>query len=179
MNVNKITDTVTLSINNIIRSIGSSGRLQLLTIAGQEFLRETQSNFGQGGDRYKDKAFAPLSDRYSKVVGRKTATLDKTGELRDSIKLSVKNNVAYITTSNSYAAAIAFGYAPRNLPPRNYWPMQNVNGPNYSRLQQNADKDMFNVINKKLNQLSNGSLSIITETPQRSTIEYGNIFNSN
>ena len=174
LSITKNIDQVTPSINSILSSIEVSGRRQVLMDAGKEFLRMTRDNFGN--NTYKDKEWSPLSKIYAKKVGHSNATLKITGELFNSIKLKAPTNDSIeIYTKDKRAAALCFGYKPRHLPARNFFPMINYGSPAINALTLSADRGMFNLITKKLNVLSKGSLPYQQAT-NRSTPTYGNPF---
>lgn len=89
------------------------------------------SNLGNSGvDR--PFAWAPLSGAYAKKVGRAYATLYVTGALAQAVK--VDNSLAQHSTVSvsdddcPYALAHQFGYPPRNLPARPYFPFDPQTG---------------------------------------------------
>jgi hypothetical protein len=88
----------------------------------------------------------------------------------------VRNNKIEIYTTNPYAASIAFGNKKKNIPARNFWPIENMGSPSYNRLLYNSEKDMFRVITMRLNILSRGSLPRQSTILQRMTPTYGNPF---
>ena len=175
LNIRKVQDSVTPSLQGIMRSINSNGRRNVLLSAGREFLRITKNNFGAAG-KYRDKQWPQLSPAYAKKVGHSNATLVGTGKLRDSIRMNApRSNYVEIYTTNKYAAAIAFGNKKRNLPGRQWAPMQ-FSTPNYSRLVWSAERDLVFEIGKRLNILSNGALPRLSSMIQRSPFAYGNPF---
>lgn len=175
LNIIKVQDTVTSQLQGIIRAISHQGRKVLLNRMAQEFVRQTKSNFGSSG-QYRDGKWPRLSKDYAKKVGSSTPTLKRSGELYNSIRIgNSKENSITITTKNPYAAAHTFGYPPRNLPKRNFWPVQ-FQSPNYIRLLFNSEKDMNIVISKQLNILSSGALPVQTSTMTRMSPQYGNVF---
>ena len=89
------------------------------------------SNLGNSGvDR--PFAWAPLSPAYAKKVGRSYATLYVSGDLARAVK--VDNSLAQHSTVSvsdddcPYACAHQFGYPPRNLPARPYFPFDPTTG---------------------------------------------------
>lgn len=171
--IHKVQDSVTPSINNLIKSISSTGKNQLLLFGGRELLRQTRNNFG-GGSQYRDKNWSPLSKAYAKKVGHYNATDERTGQLKNSILLGrPRSNFIEIYTRNKYAAAIAFGDKKKKLPARNFWPVQNSGNPSYNRLTYNSDRDLFKVLTTRLNILSNGSFPRQSTMIERMRPEYG------
>lgn len=169
-------DQVTPSINNLISAISRHGRKQILRYGGRELLRQTKANFGATGP-YREKAWPPLSKNYAKKVGSSVPTELRSGELKNSIMLSApRDNIIELYTTNPYAAAQAFGYKPRNLPARNYFPIQNMGKPTYSRLVYSAEKDLFKAITSQLTALSKGAFPLQSTPTNRMTPEYGNPF---
>ena len=176
MTIKKIKDEVTPSIRNIIKAISQSGRTQVLQSAGREFLRETKANFGKSG-AYRDKPWAKLSPAYSQKVHRNYATEQVSGKLKASIQLGQsRGNYIEIYTRNVYAAAQAFGYKPRHLPARNFFPIENVGGPTYNRLVFKSQRDLYKVISSRLTILSSGALPIQGTLMNRAPLTYGNPF---
>lgn len=174
----KTSDTVTPALKNMIRAIGGNGRRRILISMGQKFVDMTQSNFGQSGGKYKDSTWKPLSKSYSKRVGSSVPTLKRSGELFKSIRMnSPRQNFVEIYTKNSYAAAHTFGNRSRNLPPRNFWPIQ-FSTPSYSRLLFNAEKEMIVEIGKRLSIQSGGAFPRLSLSIVRSPFQYGNVFTS-
>jgi phage gpG-like protein len=175
--ITKIYDTVTPALHNIVWAFGDQGRRLLLISTARKFIEETKSNFGKTG-KYRDKEWPALSAAYAKKVGRRTATLKKTGALMSSIKMnSPRKNFVEIYTNIPYAAANVFGSKKQNIPARNFWPVQ-FTQPSYSRLLFNAEKDMIVEIGKRLNVLSSGVLPRLSSNIVRSQLQYGNPFTS-
>lgn len=168
--ITKIRDEVTPSIESIIRSLGSSGRNQVLRAGGREFLREVKANFIAGGGPYRGNAWPAKKDG-------SPASLKKTGELMNSIKLgSPRNNFIDIYTRNPYAAAQAFGNKARNLPARNFFPDRKVGSPNYGKQVWSSQRDLYTVITRQLTLQSAGSLPRQSTAIPRAQITYGNPF---
>jgi len=166
---------VTPHLNNIINALKTAGRNRVLKDVGNEFKRMTQLNFGSGG-RYRSKTWAPLSKEYAKKIGTTQATDKRSGNLYSSIKVgSPTNNFIAIYTRNPYAAAIAFGNSKKNLPARNYWPIEIYGRPTFGKLVLNADRDMFYFITRRFNIVSNGALPVFQMT-QRATMNIGSPF---
>lgn len=177
INIKKIQDSITPQINNIIRAIGSQGRKRILLVAGQKFQEMTKQNFGNSG-KYRDSQWPPLSAKYAKKVGRKNATLKKSGDLYNSILLGQpRSNYIEIFTKSPYAAAHTFGSKRTNLPKRNFWPVQFLT-PTYSRLLFNAEKDLVTTISRQMTILSSGALPLQSSNIERSQPQYGNIFSA-
>jgi len=175
--ITKTRDSVTPSLKNIIKALDEPGRRKLLTQTGEKFIEITKQNFGNSG-RYRGNVWPRLSDKYSKRVGRKNATLYRSGDLYNSIKLSSpRGNFIIAYTKSPYAAAQAFGSKRTNLPARNYWPMENVT-PTYSRLIFGAERELVLTIGRNLTILSNGQLPSLSSNIQRSSFTSGNPFTS-
>jgi len=173
-----ISNSVSPSIRGILNAIGLSGKRQVLMSAGRELYRQTMQNFGVDSE-YKDKKWPALSPKYAKRVGHSNSTLTKSGELKNSIRLSTPvGDMIKIYTNNPYAAAQFFGSKKTNLPARNAFPINNTTNPSNIRLTTNSDRDMFKVITHRLTQVSNNSLPINTAW-KRMSVEYGNPFASN
>ena len=88
-------------------------------------------NLGESGvDR--PFAWAPLSPAYAKKVGRTHATLYVTGELARAVKvddsLAQHSTVSVSDEDCPYAVAHQYGYPPRNLPARPYFPFDPQTG---------------------------------------------------
>ena len=81
-------------------------------------------------------AWAPLSNRapyfYAQTVGRSYATLYETGKLASSIRMDNSSaQAATVSVSEddcSYAVMHQFGYPPKNLPARPYFPFDPQTG---------------------------------------------------
>jgi len=167
---------VSPSIKNIIRALSIQGRKNVLLYAGKKFLEITKRNFGTYGE-FREKTWKPLSKNYAKRIGNSTPTLLRTGELMNSIKIgSTRTNSIEIFTRDKRAGALAFGYKPNNIPPRNFWPIQNMGSPSYNRLMFNAEKEMFITISKRFNVLSSGVLPYQSTLTKRMLPSYGNPF---
>jgi phage gpG-like protein len=89
---------------------------------------------GNLGDSGVDRPFAwpPLSPAYAKKVGRSHATLYVTGELARAVKtdnsLGNHSTVSVSDDDCPYAVAHQYGYPPRNLPARPYFPFDPQTG---------------------------------------------------
>ncbi len=176
INVRKVQDSVTPSITGILRAISRQGIRRLLVATGQEFLRQTRASFGGNNTKYLAEKWPPLSPAYAKRVGRTKATLKVSGNLYNSIKLnSPRSNFIEVYTTNKYAAAHMLGYPPRNLPRRNYFPIQFYT-PTYSRLTWNSERDLVVEISKRMTILSGGHLPRLSSAIIRSLPTYGNPF---
>jgi len=171
-----VRDDVRPSIRSIINAL-TTGRRQLLSSMGKEFQRQTLSLF-DGNKTYQEKTWPKLSNSYAKKEGSSNPTLNRTGKLKQSIKVSPPHGSSIdIYTRNAYAEAIAFGNKNKNLPPRNFWPINNVGGNPYThRLVPAAERDLFRVITRQLNLLSRGQLPYQTIPLTRMTFDNGNPF---
>ena len=169
-------NSVSPSIKNILNALSVNGRNTLLKYAGEEFKKMTKQNFGSGGE-YRDKPWKNLSPTYAKRVKHSNATLVKSGELKSSITLGAPRNGNYISifTTNPYARTHMLGDKSRNIPRRNFWPMQ-FTSPSYARPVLAADQNLFKLINNKLSILSNNALPRQTTMTNRSSFTYGNPF---
>lgn len=91
----------------------------------ERFKEMVLSNFGiAGADRPAD--WPPLSWRYALKVHRSIATLEVSGALKGAVKAGHDGDAGYCSVSKAdcgYALAHQFGYAPRNLPARPYFPV--------------------------------------------------------
>ena len=124
VNVTKVFDSVTPQLIAIQRAFNQQGRRKLLLSAGQEFLRQIRSNLSTN-TKYKEKQWPPLSPKYAKRVGRSQATLKQSGALYRSIQMnSPRKNWVEIYTKSPYAATHFMGDKRRNIPQRNFFPMQ-------------------------------------------------------
>lgn len=175
MKIRKTSDQVSPLLDAIIQTFEKE-RHNILKDLGEKFLELTLSNFGANGEN-RSTPWKSLSKKYAKKVGRSYATLDRTGALKESIKLKITSEYAIISTSNKYAAAQAFGYRPRNLPARNFWPIQNYGSPSYGTLVPNANEQMFNTLNKSININSYGALPLLSRPSSEVVVVYGNPFN--
>ncbi len=173
ISVTKITDSFTPAIKNILRAVNVGNTRILLRRGGEAFLRMTRATFGTGG-QYRPDRWPPLSKAYAKAVGRKNATLIRSGELMNSIKLGApKGNYIEIYTKNRYSFAHFFGYPPNNLPQRRFMPVES-SGKSMFKLTIRAEREMVNEISKGLTILSNGALPRITTVPVRMPYQRGN-----
>lgn len=95
----------------------------------ERFFEMTLANFGiAGADR--PKPWAPLKEstienyrRRKPPVMRKIATLILSGALKNAVHVTDKNRVEIENQDVPYAMAHQYGYAPRNLPARPYFPI--------------------------------------------------------
>lgn len=91
----------------------------------EKFFEITRLNFGQFGvDRPVE--WAPLEEKYAKKVGRDYATLSITGKLEGAIQMESDPDKSRVFISKDdvpYALAHQYGYAPRGLPARPYFPI--------------------------------------------------------
>ena len=89
---------------------------------------------GNLGDRGVDRPFpwAPLSPGYARKVGRSHATLYVTGEMARAVKvddsLGDHSTVSMDSNDCPYGVAHQYGYPPRNLPARPYFPFDPTTG---------------------------------------------------
>ena len=88
-------------------------------------------NLGNSGvDR--PSIWPPLSERYAKKMGRTYATLYVTGALAGAIKVDdsseEQSTVSVSDDDCPYAVAHQYGYPPRNLPARPYFPFDPQTG---------------------------------------------------
>lgn len=92
---------------------------------GEKFFEVVRMNFGDFGvDR--PIAWAPLSPKYAKRVGREHSTLFVSGRLAGAVKFSSNAGGSTVSISSSdvpYALAQQYGYAESNLPARPYFPI--------------------------------------------------------
>lgn len=174
INITKLTDQVSPSLNNIISAISNQNRRTLLSRAGNELIRQSQANFNS--NIYRSTQWSPLSKKYAKKVGNSIPTLFRSGKLFGSIKLgSPKYNSINLYSDSPYAAAQQYGY--NRLPPRPFIPVENAGSPSVSRLNQKSEHDMVNIIAKQLSILSGGALPLIsTSEVSRGTFESGSPF---
>jgi phage gpG-like protein len=176
INIRKTQDSVTSQLQGILRAIGLQGRKRLLIGAGNEFISQIKSNFGQPGGKYKETTWPPLSKAYAKRVGSSTPTLKRTGALQNSFQMnSPRANYIEVFTKNKYAAAHLFGSKKQGIPKRNFMPIQFYQ-PTYSRLLMSAEKDLVIEISKRMNILSGGALPRLSSAINRSLPSYGNPF---
>lgn len=171
-------NSVSKDIEGIIRALGFSGRRKLLMTVASEFVKQTKSNMGGAGDKYKEKRWPSLSPKYAKRVGRSEATLKVSGNLQGSIQMGApRSNWIEVFTKNPYAAAHTFGSKKTRLPARNFWPVQFFN-PTYSRPLFNSEKDMIAELSKRLVMFSGGVLPRLSTAINRSPPQYGNVFSA-
>ena len=176
INIVKTQDSVTPALQGIMRALGLQGCRRLLIGAGNEFLRQIKSNFGQSGGKYKETSWPPLSKAYAKKVGSSTATLKRSGALQNSIQMNQpRKSYVEIYTKSPYAAAHLFGSKKQGIPKRNFMPIQFYQ-PTYSRLLMSAEKDLVIEISKRMNILSGGALPRLSSAINRSLPSYGNPF---
>lgn len=175
----KIRDSVSRQIDVLKKTLGTQGRRQVLLSVGREFIQEAQSNFGGKSSVFKDGIWPPLSKQYAKKVGHTSSTLEKTGALRNSIRMD-NPLLNYITvyTKNPYAATHMLGSSKLNVPKRNFFPVEFQGGnANRSRLVWNSQLRITFEIGKRFHQISGGILPIPSYFQQRMTYEIGNPFN--
>lgn len=173
--IKKVSDSVTQSIDSIIRAIDKNGRKKILQYGADIFIKMTKANFGSSG-RYRDEKWPPLSKAYAKKVGRSYATLKVSGNLYNSIKVGRRSsNFIEILTENPYAAAHTFGS--KTMKKRNFWPVEFSKGnPSLSRLLYPAEREFVIAITRRLTLLSGGALPTYNDTIKRSEMTYGNPF---
>lgn len=86
--------------------------------------------FGWGEDR--PVAWAPLSPQYAKQVNRSHATLFLNGQLLNAIKVNTTwathSTVSISDDDCPYAVAHQYGYPPKRLPSRPYFPFDPQTG---------------------------------------------------
>ena len=176
LSIVKRNDSVTPAINSIIKVFSQSGMNRILRFAGQEFIRQTKSNFGNPGGKYKSSPWKPLSPAYAKRIGSKQATLHRTGALYNSIKMnSPKGNYVEIYTKSPYGAAHQFGVRKNHLPARPFFPIESRT-PSYSRLVFNSERDLIQVISKAMTSMSGNALPRLSTGITRSQYSYGSPF---
>lgn len=96
-------------------------RRRVLQAIGARLILETRRNFGPSGVS-RPEPWKPLSPKYAKRVKRPYATLDLTGKLFASFRMSVgTDEVSCFTTGVPYAARHQWGSG--TLPARPYWPI--------------------------------------------------------
>jgi|ERR1035437_819559 phage gpG-like protein len=169
-------NSVSPQISGIIKAIDVQGIRKILAAAADEFIRQTRQNLSTN-TKYKDKKWPPLSPAYAKRVGRTEATLKRSGALYNSIqKSSPRNGWIEVFTKNPYAGVHFAGSKKRNIPQRNFFPMQ-LNSLTYSRPTYNSEKDLIMEIGKRFNILSGGVLPRLSSGAiSRSSPSYGNPF---
>lgn len=109
---------------------GLSGLVQALRGAAHQAMAErfyeiVANNFGESGED-RPSAWAPLTPRYAKRVGREYATLAVTGRLFDAVKVESDMNSGRVSVSNSdcpYALVHQYGGG-NNIPARPYFPIE-------------------------------------------------------
>lgn len=178
LNIKLIQNSVSPQLSGILRALGLQGRRRVLMGAGQEFIKMIKSNFGGGGSMYRAEGqkWAPYSKSYAKIKGKSQPDLVKTGALMNSFQMaSPRKSYVEVFTKNPYAAAIAYGYKPRNLPPRQYFPIQSYNK-SYNRLSFNAEKNIIFELGKRFTILSGGALPRLSPSIIRSLPTYGSPF---
>ncbi len=89
---------------------------QVLQAMGNVFKSITEGNFSGQGSEYRPSQWPAKKDG-------SPATLKKSGLLWHSFHLVVDDHAAVLSNPTPYAAAHQFGYAPRNLPPRPFYPV--------------------------------------------------------
>lgn len=115
----------------------------------------TYNNIGEQS-MFRPMTWAPLSPRYAALMGRSHATLFVNGALLNAIKVdntsSVESVVSVSDADCPYAVAHQFGYPPRNLPPRPYFPFDPMTGETtqhaLEQVQQAAEATLANMIYK-------------------------------
>lgn len=128
---------VTLSDEDMATFVNELGHhIHDIKVKVQEAMAEayfniTYNNIGEQS-MFRAMTWAPLSPNYAKKVGRSHATLFVTGNLLNAIKLDNSSSVeSVVSVSDSdcvYAVAHQYGYPPRNLPPRPYFPFDPMTG---------------------------------------------------
>lgn len=176
--IKKVRDTVTPQLRNIISALGVQKRREVLLLAGKEFINETMTNFGGNSGFYKDGVWPNLSKNYSKRIGSSKPTLDRSGKLKNSITLSSPFlNYIVISTKNPYAAAHMLGSTKRNIPKRNFFPVQfQAGNPRSSKLVWNSHLRITFEIGRRFHQLSNGALPMPSYFTNRWDYQEGNPF---
>jgi hypothetical protein len=169
LNLSITKDTISQDINNLIYAF-STGVKQVVTDVGHEFIRETKSNFGESGP-FREKPWPKLSDEYAKKVGSFTPTDLRTGELKNSITLgNPHTNYITVSTNCPYAFNVCFN----RKTPRNFWPVKLLS-PTMTQLLPRSDIEIRNIILKRFNMVSRGTLPIIPFKIKRMLPEQGDI----
>ncbi len=103
-----------------------SERQSILRKVGAKFKYLAVQNFGYSGTD-RPSPWKPLSKDYAKRVKRSTATLDLSGELLRSIRVSPPTNTSIeVYTNNTYAEAHQNGRPAGNLPKRPFFPIDSA-----------------------------------------------------
>lgn len=103
--------------------LSQGGKDRILRALGAKFKYLTVQNFGfTGTDR--TSPWAPLTKPYAKRVKRTVATLDLTGRLFRSLRVSPpEGNSITVSSDTAYDAAHQYGNPKGNLPARPFFPV--------------------------------------------------------
>jgi len=111
------------------RVIDRSARDAILRRLGAKFKFLTIQNFGNSGTD-RPSPWKTLTKRYSKRVGRTNATLDLTGELMRSIRVSQPNGESItVYTDDKKSESHQFGSTNQNIPARPFFPIDGNGNP--------------------------------------------------
>ncbi len=139
----------------MLKAISPQGSRTILSrYLGPRFLQMSRSSFGRSGT-FRGNIWLPLKKGGS-------ATEERSGALKASIKMQVRANYVTISTDNPYAAAQFLGN--KNLPPRRFMPMENQ-GKNNWRPIQSAHRQLMTEWSKALWILSGGAFPRVFSFP--------------
>jgi phage gpG-like protein len=118
----KVLQQPELSAGLVTRRITHAGWNRTLEAMGAKLILITRQNFGSSGPN-RSSDWKSLSKRYAKKVGRSYATLDVTGKLFRSFRMTTAAHryVIVKTTGIPYASAHQFGR--NNMPWRPFFPI--------------------------------------------------------
>lgn len=121
-------DTMTPYLKRLVSSLNTQGQRTVTRAMAKAFWEITRANIGPNGvDR--PKPWPPLSESYKKKLREKSfgtpliPTLLRAGTLLNSIRIISESNYAIVFSDCPYAAAHQYGYGPKRLPARPYFPV--------------------------------------------------------
>lgn len=135
----KVNDSMTPYLRRLSASLSFDAQRRVTRQMAKRFWQITRANIGTSGvDR--PKPWPALSLKYIQALKRKgqgpfIPTLLRSGSLLNSIGLISSGNTAEVYSDSPYARAHQFGYAPRNLPARPYFPAINDELTDYANRQ--------------------------------------------
>lgn len=153
-------------------AIGDAGKTKILGQLGREFVRMSKATFGANNTTYRGNKWAKYSKSYTKQVGSSTPTLQRTGNLKNSIRIMGQGkNWISVGSGAKYSKAHMFGNPKSHLPARRFIPVEGM--ANQWRLTLRAERDMVKIIGKEFSNMSRGALPAQINAP-RSTFSIGN-----
>ncbi len=143
-------DDVTPALQNTFGALSGFSHRRVLYAMAATFKRITLENFGDSGvDR--PSAWAPLSAKYSKRVGRNHATLDLNGRLFRSIGMTVGQDFAEVFSDGlPYNEVHQFGNS--KTPARPYFPVDssgNLTAYSEQRMADAANREIQAIFDRK------------------------------